>query len=123
MNNNRNIYCLCMVSIYLAFLGGCGAAAPQQAPHGFFTSGSREADQRAEQRMTASKQIKDADTAGIKLAPEPPKSLYDRLGGEQGMVLIVDDFMSRVLADPRVNWERKGVKRGGFSVHRGASVE
>ena len=27
------------------------------------------------------------------------------------------------LADPRVNWERKGVKRGGFSVSRGKSVE
>ena len=123
MNTIRNIYCLCAVLMYLAFLNGCSAAAPQQGQHGFFTSGSREADQRAEQRMAAQKQLKDADPAGIKLAPEPPKSLYDRLGGEQGMVLIVDDLMSRVLADPRVNWERKGVKRGGFTVHRGASVE
>jgi len=123
MNILRNIYCLCFVLIYLAFLSGCGAAAPQQSQRSFFTSGNREADQRAEQRMAAQKQLKDADPAGIKLAPEPPKSLYDRLGGEQGMVLIVDDFMSRVLADPRVNWERKGVKRGGVSVHRGASIE
>jgi hemoglobin len=26
----------------------------------------------------------------------------------------VDDFTVRALADPRVNWERKGVKRGGL---------
>jgi hemoglobin len=29
----------------------------------------------------------------------------------------------RALADPRVNWERKGVTRGGFSIHRNESVE
>jgi hemoglobin len=27
-----------------------------------------------------------------------------------------------VLDDPRVNWARKGVTRGGFSIHRGKSV-
>jgi hemoglobin len=27
-----------------------------------------------------------------------------------------------VLDDPRVNWERKGIKRGGFSIHAGQSV-
>src|SRR2546421_3168625 len=123
MNNIRNIYCLCAVLMYLALLNGCGAAAPQQGQRSFFTSGNREADQRAEQRMAAQKQLKDADPAGIKIAPEPPKSLYDRLGGEQAMGLIVDDFLSRALADPRVNWERKGVKRGGVSIHRGASIE
>src|SRR5436189_5985937 len=86
------------------FLSAC-VGTQQQSPRGFFTSGNREADQRAEQRMAAAKQLKDADPAGIKIAPEAPKSLYDRLGGEQAMVLLVDDFMSRALADPRVNWE------------------
>src|SRR5439155_9036631 len=41
------------------------------------------------------------------------KSLYDRLGGEKSMTAIVDDFVARAMADPRVNWERKGVRRGG----------
>jgi hemoglobin len=36
---------------------------------------------------------------------------------------MVDDFLPRVLADPRVNWERKNVKRGGFSLRRSKSVE
>jgi hemoglobin len=32
------------------------------------------------------------------------------------MNAIVDDFVNRALADPRVNWERKGV-RGGTFIH------
>src|SRR5437763_4663013 len=54
---------------------------------------------------------------------EEKKSLYDRLGGEKGMTAIVDDFVTRMLADPRVNFERKGVKQGGVSIHRGRSEE
>jgi hemoglobin len=50
------------------------------------------------------------------------KSLYDRLGGDGGLTLIVDDFVNRALADPRVNWQRKGITRGGLSIHREASV-
>jgi hemoglobin len=54
---------------------------------------------------------------------EEKKSLYDRLGGEAGLSKIVADFTSRVLEDPRVNWERKGVKQGGFlSLHRNRTV-
>ena len=41
-------------------------------------------------------------------------ALFDRLGGEHGITAIVEDFTPRVLQDPRVNWERKGVKRGFF---------
>ncbi len=51
------------------------------------------------------------------------KSLYDRLGGEKSIAAVVDDFVTRALADPRVNWERKGVTVGGFSVHRNKSVQ
>lgn len=36
---------------------------------------------------------------------------------------IVNDFVDRAIADPRVNWERKDVKRGGFTLRRGKSVE
>jgi hemoglobin len=38
------------------------------------------------------------------------------------MTAIVDDFVPRVMSDPRVNWDRKGVKQGGFSIHRGRLV-
>ena len=48
-------------------------------------------------------------------------ALFDRLGGEKGITAIVDDFTPRVLQDPRVNWQRKGVKSGGFSFHRKSS--
>ena len=41
-------------------------------------------------------------------------ALFDRLGGEKGITDIVDDFTPRVMQDPRVNWQRKGTKGGGF---------
>jgi len=40
-------------------------------------------------------------------------TLFDRIGGQTGMTLLVDDFVNRAIADPRVNFERKGVTRGG----------
>jgi hemoglobin len=49
-------------------------------------------------------------------------SLFDRLGGDQGIAAIVADFTPRVLQDPRVNWERNSIKRGGFSLHSNESV-
>lgn len=112
----------------------------------FFTSGSKEADQRAMQRMARSEELsgsgEDAGEKGVKPAvtaksngeetgagatnqparAEGKMSLFDRLGGEVGLSNIVDNFTPRALEDPRVNWDRKGVKRGGFSVHRGQSV-
>jgi hemoglobin len=36
---------------------------------------------------------------------------------------IVDDFTARAMADPRVNWKRVGVTRGGFNFKRNVSVE
>lgn len=48
-------------------------------------------------------------------------ALYTRLGGEVGISNIVNDILPRLLQDPRVNWDRKGVKRGGL-FHRGPSV-
>src|SRR5699024_1707199 len=77
----------------------------------FFTSGSHAADQRAEQRMAKSDQLRGKDTG----QEQPTKlSLYERLGGEQGLRAIVDDFVARALADPQVNWERKGITSGGL---------
>ena len=48
-------------------------------------------------------------------------ALFDRLGGEKSIIAIVDDFTPRVLQDPRVNWPRKDVKRGGFTFRRKSS--
>ncbi len=48
-------------------------------------------------------------------------SLFERLGGQPGISNIVADFTPRVLDDPRVNWNREGVTRGGLSLHRGHS--
>jgi truncated hemoglobin YjbI len=88
-------------------LGGCGGGQTKQQD--FFTSGSHAADQRAEQRIAKSDQLR-----GKHAGDEEPvkQSLYQRLGGEQGIKQIVGDFVSRALADPQVNWERKGIKSG-----------
>ncbi len=109
---------------------GCGTAKKENKRNEFFTSGNREADQRASQRMAKAEQLAGSgegggekkDKAGDEKA-EQKRSLYERLGAEQGLTKIVDDFMARALQDPRVNWERKGVKRGGFHFGANKSVE
>jgi hemoglobin len=42
-------------------------------------------------------------------APAAP-SLYKRLGGREGIALVVNDFTSNMAADPRVNERFKGLK-------------
>ncbi len=128
------------------WLAGCGASPTKKANANFFTSGSREADQRASQRMAQAEQLsgsgEGAGEKGVKKAevkqPEggtlsptgltnkPAQateklSLFERLGGDTGISNIVADFTPRVLDDPRVNWERQGVTQGGISIHRGRS--
>jgi hemoglobin len=125
----------------LAAVTGCGTRkAQKQANQGFFTSGSREADQRATQRMAKNEQLagsgegageektSKAETGSAKGAgPAKPAeaesklSLYDRLGGDRGISAIVEDFMPRALQDPRVNWARTGVKAGRI-FHTGKAV-
>ena len=132
-------------SVVILFAGlvvatsGCRSSRPKaaQEDHQFFTSGSREADQRASQRMARSEQLTGKEENVKKAEPgdqtkgeskpqaaqaEKKLTLYDRLGGEQRMNEIIEDFTPRILDDPRVNWERKGVKRGGFSISAGKSV-
>lgn len=100
-----------------------GCAAQEQQDEGFYTSGNREADQRAEQRIAKVEQARGAEAEGAdKAAENVRKPLYDRLGGEQGIRAIVDDFVNRALADPRVNWQRSGVTQGGL-LRRDRSVE
>jgi hemoglobin len=138
-----------LVAIGLSPILGCSSKTPQKQNREFFTSGSKEADQRASQRMARDEQLtgsgEGAGEKGVKKAvavksdgkasPLSPSggtnkaaqvegklSLFDRLGGEKGLIAIVDDFMPRALQDPRVNWDRNGVKRGGISIHHGKSV-
>jgi hemoglobin len=129
----------------LAIVSGCGGRAAQKKNSDFFTSGSREADQRADQRMAKAEQLngtgegsgeKDVKKAQVvesntnnmvngtnqPAQAEGKLSLYDRLGRESGISNIVADFTPRALQDPRVNWDRKGVTQGGFSFHSGKSV-
>jgi hemoglobin len=118
--------CTLLTLAIAAVTPGCGSAKPKSADKGFFTSGSREADQRASQRMAKSEQVAgsgegageretrktEKGPAGLQTANAQSKqSLFERLGGEQGVTAIVDDFTARALQDPRVNWPRKGVTR------------
>ncbi|HEY6083970.1 MAG TPA: group 1 truncated hemoglobin [Nitrospira sp.] len=41
------------------------------------------------------------ETTGTK--PSADKTLYDRLGGKPAITAVVDDFVGRVAADPRIN--------------------
>jgi hemoglobin len=99
-----------VVAALMLALVGCGVQSPQQAED-FQTSGNRDADQRAAQRIAKDQQIGGAD--GGLLGDASDKSLYEQLGGEPGIRKIVDDFVDRAMADPRVNWNRQGVVRGG----------
>ena len=131
-----------LMAALLVALTGCGTGkGAANKKEDFFTSGSREADQRATQRMakeeqlsgtssgTEEKKVKKAQpptegTAGTPKAAqvEGKMSLFDRLGGEQGLTTIVADFLDRATQDPRINWPRKGVKHGSF-FHREQSSE
>ncbi len=112
-----------MILIPLILLCGCGGTQKQNKD--FYTSGNRAADERADQRMAQSEQLTgEGEGAGDKPArTDTKRSLYDRLGGDQGLAAISDDFVNRAMADPRVNWQRKGVIQGGFSIHHDRSME
>src|SRR5438552_1544340 len=102
---------------------GCGSHNKTQ-DKGFYTSGSREADQRAEQRIAKDQQLRGESAKGDGSDKSNTKRpLFERLGGEQGIAQIVEDFVNRALVDPRVNWERKGVTVGGFTLKHGTSVQ
>jgi truncated hemoglobin YjbI len=135
---------LLAISVGLAVsVCGCSSKKPKAQQRDFFTSGSKEADQRASQRMAKEEQLtgqgEGAGEKGVKKAKkvdtgtsagatnkgaqvESKLTLCDRLGGEKGIAAFVEDFTQRVLQDPRVNWQRHGVKRGGISIHAGESV-
>ena len=112
---NRRVMTVTAVLLGVSAMVAAGCANEEKKDRDFSTSGSREADQRAEQRIAKDQQLKGEGSGkedGKKAAEN--KSLYDRLGGEQGLTLIVEDFVNRAIADPRVNWDRQGVKKGGW---------
>jgi hemoglobin len=124
MKNKGDTIILIVLSAVLGASMGCGGSKATKKQDDFFTSGSREADQRATQRMAKEQQVsgggqgqESKTTKGTNGAPakaEGKMTLFDRLGGEQGITAIVDDFTPRAMEDPRINWQRKGVKRGGL---------
>ena len=131
----KTIRCLCSISTACVLgLAVAGCDSPERKQPDFHTSGSREADQRAEQQVAKVQQLrgegvgddgkKKGGLAGLVNGQnEPKKSLFERLGGEPGIGTIVEDWVNRMVADPRVNFTRKGVTMGGFSIHRNDSVE
>jgi hemoglobin len=86
-----------LTGVLLALIA-CGGDGESRVP----SSGNPEADARAEQRIGADG--KGGDT----------RTLYERLGGSEMIAAIVDDMTERVIADPRVNFERRNVKTGWF---------
>jgi hemoglobin len=62
----------------------------------------------AKSRKTLDEQIEAQKTAESRKAPEEQQaaqksSLYDRLGGQTGIIAVVDTFVARVGADDRIN--------------------
>ncbi|MCD6050150.1 MAG: globin-like protein [Verrucomicrobia bacterium] len=125
-----------VLSVSLTGLVGCGTKKSAKKRDDFFTSGSRDADQRASQRMAKEQQLagtgEGSGEKGVKKAEvteggtngvvgaqvEGKLALFDRLGGEAGIKAIIDDFTPRVLQDPRVNWDRSDVKGKGVAFIR-----
>jgi len=132
MSKLATIITVIAISAALPAITGCRSTKSEKKKDEFFTSGSREADQRATQRMAKEEQLgsasqdknankgKSGETSGTAQG-EKKQTLFDRLGGEQGVNAIVDDFTARALEDPRVNWQRKGEKRGNI-FHRDTST-
>ena len=121
-------HCSVIAVVCTCLLFGCVAETQREPQDEFFTSGSRQADQRAEQRVAKDQQLKGeaGDERGkdeaSNASQKKDKTLFGRLGGEQGINAIVEDFVPRAMADPRVNWERKGVKRSALTASRSAAA-
>ena len=42
-------------------------------------------------------------TEGLPMTIQDSRSLYERLGGVYGIAVVVDDFVDRIMVDPRLN--------------------
>jgi hemoglobin len=102
----------------MQLVGGCGS---DETPNkNFYTSGNKEADERADQRMAQAQQLNSGGNSPLGGSKKP---LFDRLGSMDGVQAITDDWVTRMLADPRVNFTRHGVVQGGLSIHHDRSME
>jgi hemoglobin len=111
-----------VVAAVAGLLPACGNDKAKSDPS-FFTSGSQQADQRAEQRMAKSNQLRGSEKKENGTSEPAKRTLYERLGGDAGLTAIIDDFVPRAIADPRVNWTRAGVTHGGFlGIHAKSSA-
>ncbi|HVS71542.1 MAG TPA: group 1 truncated hemoglobin [Phycisphaerae bacterium] len=105
------------LAVTLGLFVSCGST--RKTDNSFFTSGSQQADQRAEQRMAKSNQLQGSNKKPDGSSAPATPTLYARLGGNDGITAIVNDFVPRAIADPRVNWVRSGITYGGFlGIHR-----
>jgi hemoglobin len=105
-------------------LPACATKTQKVAEQDFYTSGSRDADQRAEQRVSKVQQLRgEGEATGSDAVTSEKKTLFERLGGDVGVRRIVDDFVDRAVADPRANFKRGGVKSGGVLGVGGKSIE
>lgn len=50
------------------------------------------------------------------LTPKPEASLYDRLGGQSAIEAVVNDFVDRVGADPRITNEKVRARLGAIHI-------
>jgi hemoglobin len=96
----------CVAGLACAAAVGAGCSLGNDTSEGVASSGDPEADQRADQRMGTDQE---SGKGGQKAA-----TLFERVGGEEGIARLVDDVVERSIADPRVNFERQGVKTGIF---------
>lgn len=60
---------------------------------------------------TGCKQEDQSASDNRKMSAAPMRSLYDRLGGEPAITAVIDDFVNRAAADPKVNFTRKGTDK------------
>ena len=112
----HHLLLLFCATLIFGFIAGCASTPEEKKKEDFFTSGSPDADRRAEKAAPAKDDSKKSDKPAEAIAAETEeqKTLYERLGEKAGISRIVDDFLKRVLEDPRVNWTRRGVAKKGW---------
>ena len=108
MRGSRFVVTPCLLGLTCWALAGCSGNEKTKDAE-FHTSGSPEADQRAEEQVAKVQQLRGE---GLNES-DVHRSLYDRLGKDDGIKTIVSDWIDRSLADPRVNFKRQGVTSGG----------
>lgn len=99
MNNLLNVLVLALMMIIT--IGGC---QPMRGPT---TRSATEGDTSSPKKAS---DPADDDAAATK-EKEPHRTLYDRIGGEATIVAVVDDLVARTIANPRVNFTRRGTPR------------